>query len=133
MSRSIAAIALLVPDYDAAIAHYCGDLGFELIEDTDLGSGKRWVRIRAGQSGATLLLAKAQGKEQQKAIGNQSGGRVFLFLETDNFAQDHAAFVAKGVYFTEIPRNEAYGQVAVFKDRFGNRWDLIERTQKDTL
>jgi len=125
-SRSIASVALVVADYDEAIAFYVGCLGFDLVEDTPLGGGKRWVRVRPGGSGATLLLAKADGIVQSARIGDQAGGRVFLFLETDNFARDHALFVEKGVRFLEPPRHEAYGSVAVFEDIYGNKWDLIE-------
>jgi len=127
MSRSIATIALLVPDYDAGIAFYVEQLGFDLVEDSDLGGGKRWVRVRPrGGQGATLLLARAADAVQRAAIGNQAGGRVGFFLETDDFARDHAAMLAAGVTFAEPPRTEAYGMVAVFVDPFGNRWDLIE-------
>lgn len=120
----LAHIALLIPDYDEAIAWFTGALGFTLLEDTDLGGGKRWVRVSPGE-GAEFLLARAVG-DQRAAIGGQGGGRVWLFLETDDFARDHAAFQARGVPFEEPPRHEAYGIVAVFNDPWGNRWDLIE-------
>ena len=122
---TLATITLLVPDYDAGIAFYRYALGFALIEDTDLGSGKRWVVV-GPENGARLLLAKASGDVQRAAIGNQTGGRVSFFLETDNFADTHARFTAAGVTFHEEPRHEPYGTVAVFSDPFGNRWDLIE-------
>ena len=122
----IALITLLVPDYDAGIAFYCGVLGFDCVEDTDLGGGKRWVRVAPPGSDAALLLARAEGEAQRAAIGNQTGGRVGFFLQTDDFARDHAAFRAAGVAFLEDPRHEPYGTVAVFGDPFGNRWDLIE-------
>jgi catechol 2,3-dioxygenase-like lactoylglutathione lyase family enzyme len=126
MRRRLAAVAILVPDYDAAIAHYLGDLGFALIEDSDLGGGKRWVLVAPRPDAETrLLLARAATPEQAAAIGAQAGGRVFLFLETDDFAGDHARLTARGVVFEEAPRREAYGTVAVFRDAFGNRWDLI--------
>lgn len=126
MSR-IAAVTLVVPDYDEAIAHYCTGLGFDLIEDTDLGGGKRWVLIATpGATETRLLLGKASNDAQRAAIGNQAGGRVFLILFTDDFARDHARFSQAGVVFTEAPRHEAYGTVAVFRDRFGNLWDLLE-------
>jgi catechol 2,3-dioxygenase-like lactoylglutathione lyase family enzyme len=125
MKRRLAAISILVPDYDEAIAHYCGDLGFELIGDTPLADGKRWVEVGTG-AGLRLLLARAVNDRQRAAIGDQSGGRVFLFLETDDFERDHAAFLSRGVRFRETPRRESYGVVAVFEDRFGNLWDLIE-------
>jgi catechol 2,3-dioxygenase-like lactoylglutathione lyase family enzyme len=127
MSMRIATIALVVPDYDAGIAFYVGKLGFALVADTDMGGGKRWVAVApADGDGARLLLAKADGGRQAAAIGNQAGGRVGFFLETDDFARDHAAFGAAGVRFLESPRHEEYGTVAVFEDPFGNRWDLIE-------
>ena len=117
--------ALLVPDYDEAIAFFRDALGFRLHQDTDLGSGKRWV-VMSGLTGAKLLLARAANDEQSKAIGNQTGGRVGWFLETDDFAADHGRMAAYGVDFTDGPREEAYGTVAVFTDPWGNRWDLIE-------
>jgi catechol 2,3-dioxygenase-like lactoylglutathione lyase family enzyme len=125
--RRIATVALLVSDYDEAIAWYCGKLGFALLDDADLGGGKRWVTVApaAGQ-GARLLLAKAEGAAQLSRVGDQAGGRVFLFLETDDFWRDHAAMLARGVEFKEEPRREAYGRVAVFADLYGNLWDLIE-------
>ena len=127
MNTSVATVALLVHDYDEAIAFFTGALGFGLIADTPLGEGKRWVLVApAGGRGARLLLAKADGDEQTERIGDQTGGRVGFFLETDDFARDHAAFTAKGVVFLEEPRHEAYGSVAVFVDLCGNRWDLIE-------
>jgi catechol 2,3-dioxygenase-like lactoylglutathione lyase family enzyme len=123
----IGAFALLVPDYDEAIAHYCGDLGFELVEDSDLGGGKRWVLVAPRGSGETrLLLARAATSDQGQAVGNQAGGRVFLFLHSDDFDRDHARFSAAGVNFLEVPRDEPYGRVCVFRDRFGNLWDLLE-------
>src|SRR6185369_7121035 len=125
---SIAHIALVVRDYDEAIDWYTRVLGFELIEDTPRGPGKRWVLVAPrGSNGTALLLAKAVGEEQASRIGNQAGGRVFLFLHTDDFARDHRVFVARGVRFTETPRHESYGSVAVFEDLYGNRWDLLER------
>lgn len=125
--RFLSAIALIVPGYDEALNFYVGKLGFALIEDTDMGGGKRWVLIAPDpQSQTRLLLAKAAGADQTVAIGNQTGGRVFLFLNTDDFARDHAQMLAKGVTFLEAPRQEAYGSVAVFADPFGNKWDLIE-------
>lgn len=122
----LGAISLLVADYDAAVAWFTHSLGFALIEDTDLGGGKRWVKVapRGGQT--ALILAKATTPEQVAQIGNQGGGRVWLFLNTDDFARDHAAMSAAGVRFLEAPRHEAYGWVAVFADCSGNRWDLIE-------
>lgn len=125
----LARIALLVPDYDEAIRFYVDRLGFTLVEDTILTPAKRWVVVcppGAPEDGAALLLARADGPEQERFVGNQAGGRVFLFLHTDDFARDHAAFCANGVCFLEESRHEPYGIVAVFADPFGNRWDLIE-------
>ncbi len=124
--RRLATVALVVRDYDEAIAWYTDKLGFALTEDVDLGGDKRWVTLSVGNSGARLLLAKAEAERQVSRVGDQTGGRVFLFLETENFARDHAAMLAKGVIFKEEPRHEAYGTVAVFADLYGNLWDLIE-------
>lgn len=127
VSQAIAHLALLVRDYDEAIAFFVDALGFQLLEDTPLGPEKRWVRVApAGGRGAALLLARAATPEQQAQIGNQAGGRVFLFLETDDFARDHASMLTRGVRFLEAPRREDYGTIAVFEDLYGNRWDLIE-------
>lgn len=123
----LARLALLVPEYDEAIAYYTGALGFTLVEDTTLAPGKRFVVVSAG-SGATLLLVRASGPEQVARIGDQTGGRVFLFLHTDDFWRDYNAFAARGVRFTEAPRHEAYGTVVVFADRYGNLWDLVQPT-----
>jgi catechol 2,3-dioxygenase-like lactoylglutathione lyase family enzyme len=122
----IATVALLVEDYDAAIAFFVGRLGFRLVEDTRLDADKRWVVVAPAGGGAALLLARAVGPDQRARIGDQTGGRVGFFLETDDFARDHAAFRAAGVDFLEEPRRESYGIVAVFADLHGNRWDLIE-------
>ena len=124
--RSVAAVAILVPDYQEAIEYFVGSLGFTLVEDTRLSEEKRWVLVSPG-SGTSLLLAKAKGERQRAAIGNQSGGRVFLFLTTDDFWRDYRTYMSRGVEFLEEPRHEEYGMVAVFADRYGNRWDLIER------
>lgn len=127
MSLSIATVSLVVSDYDEAIAFYCERLGFALVADTDMGGGKRWVVVAPpGGSGAQLLLARADGEAQRAAIGNQGGGRVMFFLQTSDFARDHAAMTARGVRFLEAPRHEAYGSVAVFEDLYGNKWDLIQ-------
>jgi catechol 2,3-dioxygenase-like lactoylglutathione lyase family enzyme len=128
MSRQrLAHVAIVVRDYDEASAWDTSRLGFELFEDRAVAPGKRWVLVAApGGSGASLLLARAANAEQASRIGNQSGGRVFLFLHTDYFARDHAAILARGVRFVESPRHEPYGTVAVFEDLCGNRWDLIE-------
>jgi len=128
MSRRLALTALLVHDYDEAIRFFTRALGFALLEDSPSGPGKRWVRVSpAGGVGGELLLARAATPEQERAIGNQSGGRVFLFLETDDFHRDVARMRAEGVRFTEEPRHEPYGTVVVFLDLYGNRWDLIGR------
>ena len=125
--RRLATVALVVRDYDEAIAWYGDKLDFALAEDVALGDGKRWVTVTPGNSGgARLLLAKAEGERQASRIGDQTGGRVFLFLETDDFSRDHTAMLAKGVAFQETPRHEVYGTVAVFSDLYGNLWDLIE-------
>ena len=129
---TIALVTLVVPEYDAGIAFYVGRLGFELIEDTDMGGGKRWVVVSAGHNGtegANLLLAQASNDAQRAAIGNQTGGRVGFFLETTDFAGTHARLCAAGVKFHEQPRHESYGSVAVLSDPFGNRWDLLERKE----
>jgi len=127
MSTAIATITLVVADYDAAIAFYRDRLGFILIADTDMGHGKRWVVVGpASERGARLLLAKADGADQVAAIGNQTGGRVMLFLETDDFEHDYEAMRANGVVFLETPRHEPYGSVAVFEDLYGNKWDLLQ-------
>lgn len=123
--RGLSAVTLLVSDYDEAIRHYVDVLGFELVENSDLGGGKRWVRVRFGE-GADFLLARAADDAQRAAIGAQAGGRVSFFLETDDFARDHAAMLARGADFRETPRHEAYGTVAVFADLYGNLFDLIE-------
>jgi catechol 2,3-dioxygenase-like lactoylglutathione lyase family enzyme len=125
--QSITQITFLVREYAEAISFFTQKLGFTLLEDADLGAGKRWVVVRpANTSGANLLLARAATPEQAAAIGNQAGGRVFLFLHTDNFERDHAAMIARGVRFLELPRMEPYGTVAVFEDLYGNKWDLLE-------
>lgn len=127
MVQNLNAVTLVVRDYDEAIEFYTKKVGFDLVEDTKLGDGKRWVLVAPRGSGGThLLLAKADGERQQARIGDQTGGRVFLFLQTDDFDRDHAAMQQAGVRFREAPRNEAYGTVAVFEDLYGNLWDLIE-------
>ena len=129
MSRRLASVAYVAPDYDEAIAFFCDKLGFSLIEDVDLGGGKRWVVV-GGAGGANLVIARAADERQRAAIGEAAGGRVAFFLETDDFARDHALFSARGVRFLEAPRREPYGTVAVFVDAFGVKWDLIERSAK---
>jgi catechol 2,3-dioxygenase-like lactoylglutathione lyase family enzyme len=127
MSQRLSLISVLVSDYDQAIAFYVGKLNFDLREDTELAPDKRWVVVAPSGGGSGLLLAKAANERQARAIGEQSGGRVFLFLETDDFKRDHAIYVQRGIRFVEEPRLESYGTVAVFEDLYGNRWDLIER------
>ena len=125
MSR-LGAVSLLVRDYDEAIAFYVGTLGFQLSEDTDMGGGKRWVRVTPKGGETSLLLARATTAEQTARVGDQAGGRVWLFLETDDLMRDHAAWLSAGVHFRETPRHETYGKVVVFEDLYGNAWDLIE-------
>ncbi|GAB3423202.1 VOC family protein [Flindersiella endophytica] len=125
----LALVTLVVGDYDEAIAYYTGVLGFRLQEDTDLGGGKRWVVVAPpghSQNGAALLLAKAAGEHQASRVGDQTGGRVAFFLQTDDFDQEYARLARAGVEFTEEPRTETYGQVVVFRDLYGNRWDLLQ-------
>lgn len=130
MNSHIAMIAVLVRDYDEAIAWYRDALGFALLEDDDRGGGKRWVRMApAGNTHFSLILARAVTPAQEASIGNQHGGRVGFFLHTDDFARDHARLSAAGAHFEESPRHETYGTVVVFRDLYGNRWDLIERRQ----
>lgn len=125
--QSLGAIAFLVHDYDEAIAFFVDALGFSLMEDTAQGEGKRWVTVAPrGSEGTKLLLARATDDGQRAQVGKQGGGRVFLFLHTDDFAADHARMRAHGVRFREEPRHEAYGTVAVFDDLYGNGWDLIQ-------
>lgn len=129
MATRLALTTLVVPDYDAGITFFVGALDFELIEDSDMGGGKRWVVV-GGRDGGRLLLARAANDAQAAAIGNQSGGRVGFFAHTDNFKGTQTRLVDGGAIFHEEPRHESYGTVAVFSDPFGNRWDLIE--PKDT-
>src|SRR5262245_3196850 len=127
MRQHIGYVCLLVRDYDEAISYYTGQLGFGLVEDTNLGNGKRWVLIApSGSLETRILLAKAVTVDQTQHIGNQTGGRVFLFLHTDDFCE---AYRSKGVLFREEPRVEPYGIVAVFDDLYGNRWDLLQLTR----
>jgi predicted enzyme related to lactoylglutathione lyase len=128
MKQTLAQIAIVVRDYDEAIAWYTRCLDWILKEDIDLGTGKRWVILKPpGEEGAGLLLAKAATPEQLAAVGNQTGGRVFLFLHTDDFHSDYERMKQRGVTFLSEPRTESYGTVAVFVDLYGNKWDLIEK------
>ena len=124
--RRIALVTVVVADYDEAIAFYTERLGFVLVADTDLGDGKRWVVVAPGDGSAGLLLARATDDPQRARVGDQTGGRVGFFLETDDFDRDHAAMQAAGVTFLEEPRREPYGTVAVFADLYGNLFDLIQ-------
>ena len=128
MHQQIAHIALVVADYDEAIRFYTDKLNFTLIEDTVLSETKRWVLVAPpGSAGCCLLLAKAANEEQQSRVGNQTGGRVFLFLYTDDFWRNHKAMIEKGIVFVREPVEESYGTVAVFRDLYGNLWDLIQK------
>lgn len=123
----IAHFTIVVRDYDEAIAWFTQKLGFRLVEDTTLSVTKRWVLVAPpGDGSASIVLGRAADEAQKAAIGNQTGGRVGFFLQTDDFERDHRAFIARGVEFTEPPRAEEYGIVAIFRDLYGNKWDLIE-------
>jgi len=126
VGQQITSVALVVREYDEAIDYFTRCLGFTLVEDAPLGVGKRWVVVRPSGGGTALLLARAATPEQSTRVGNQTGGRVFLFLHTDDFWRDYQAFQSRGVRFVEQPREEAYGTVAVFTDLYGNRWDLVQ-------
>ncbi|WP_337268005.1 VOC family protein [Oryzifoliimicrobium ureilyticus] len=129
--RSLFLVTLLVDDYDAAKSFYCDMLDFVCVEDQPLAKDKRWLVVKPSTSnGAALLLAEATTSAQKTALGRQSGDRVCFFLSTDNFERDYRAMVAKGVDFLEEPRHEAYGTVAVFRDPYGNKWDLIEHSDR---
>lgn len=131
IKQSIGAISLVVKDYDEAIDFYVNKCQFELLEDTAMPEGKRWVRVAPQNSeGTALLLAKADGEQQLNAVGQQAGGRVWLFLETNDFYRDYQYMKNAGVKFNETPREEVYGTVAVFEDLYGNKWDLIQTAQK---
>jgi catechol 2,3-dioxygenase-like lactoylglutathione lyase family enzyme len=128
MKQRISNVMLVVDDYDRAIEFFTAALGFVVHEDSQMGPGKRWVRVGpAGSAGPSIVLGKAITPEQRASIGNQTGGRVFLFLETDDFWRDYRRLEAKGARFTETPREEPYGMVVVFLDLYGNKWDLIGR------
>ena len=134
MKQRLAHIAIVVSDYDEAIKFYTEKLHFELIEDTKLSEAKRWVLVRPkGADGCCLLLAKAANEEQQSRVGNQTGGRVFLFLHTDNFERDYQNLLDHQIEIVRQPQREEYGTVAVFKDLYGNLWDLIEPTGENKL
>lgn len=126
MTTTLGMITIVVDEYDRAIKHYVEDLGFTLIEDTELSPEKRWVVVAPSSEGAQILLAKAANPQQTAAVGNSTGGRVGYFLYTENFQQTYEEYLSRGIEFTETPRQEVFGQVVVFKDRYGNKWDLIE-------
>ena len=129
MARAIASVALVVREYDEAIAFFTDALRFTVREDTPVGGGKRWVVVAPQASGTSLLLARAATDEQRAAVGNQTGGRVFLFLHTDDFWGDYQHMRSRGVRFVEEPREEAYGRVVVFLDLYGNKWDLVQHAE----
>jgi len=126
--NTLGMIAIVIDDYDLAISHYVNDLGFTLIEDKEMTPEKRWVVVAPGKDGAKILLAKAANDQQRAAIGNSTGGRVGFFMYTTNFNRTYETYSSRGIEFIETPRQEAYGQVVVFKDKYGNKWDLIEST-----
>jgi catechol 2,3-dioxygenase-like lactoylglutathione lyase family enzyme len=126
MAIELSAVTYLVKDYDEAIQWFTQSLGFQLLEDTDMGGGKRWVRVAPAKTGTCLVLAKASDTAQLRAIANVAGGRVAYFLYTDDFSKSQAGMIKAGIVFREQPRHEPYGTVAVFEDLYGNGWDLIE-------
>lgn len=123
-------VAIVIDEYDAAISHYVNDLGFALIEDKEMTPEKRWVVVAPSKDGAKILLAKAANEQQRAAIGNSTGGRVGFFMYTTNFNETYKTYSSRGIEFIETPRQEVYGQVVVFKDKYGNKWDLIESTSR---
>jgi len=125
--NTLGMIAIVVDDYDIAISHYINDLGFTLLEDKQMSPEKRWVVVAPSTQGAKILLAKAANEKQISAIGNSTGGRVGFFMYTTDFSETYKSYKSRGVEFIEQPRQEAYGQVVVFKDKYGNKWDLIEQ------
>ena len=127
--NTLGMIAVVVDEYDLAISHYVNDLGFTLIEDKEMTPEKRWVVVAPSSDGARILLAKAANDIQKAAIGNSTGGRVAFFMYTTNFNETYNVYKSRGVEFIESPRQEAYGQVVVFKDKYGNKWDLIEHNE----
>jgi len=129
MGQRITNLALVVRDYDEAIDFYVDKVGFELMEDTPMEPGKRWVVVKPKGSNTGLILAKAKNDHQAIRVGDQTGGRVFLFIETDHFDSDYERMLQAGVHFTEQPRSEPYGKVVVWQDLYGNKWDLIQRKQ----
>ena len=128
--NTLGMIAIVVDEYDAAISHYVNDLGFTLIEDKEMTPVKRWVVVAPSNDGAKILLARAVTDQQRAAIGNSTGGRVGFFMYTTKFTETYENYKTRGIEFVEQPRQEIYGQVVVFKDRYGNKWDLIESKAK---
>ena len=128
--NTLGMIAIVVDEYDAAISHYVNDLGFTLIEDKEMTPEKRWVVVAPSNNGAKILLARAVTDQQRAAIGNSTGGRVGFFMYTTKFTETYENYKTRGIEFVEQPRQEIYGQVVVFKDRYGNKWDLIESKAK---
>jgi uncharacterized glyoxalase superfamily protein PhnB len=126
MMNTLGMIAIVIDDYDLAITHYVNDLEFTLIEDKVMSPEKRWVVVAPSKDGAKILLAKAANEQQKAAIGNSTGGRVGFFMYTTSFVETYESYKSRGIEFIETPRQEAYGQVVVFKDKYGNKWDLIE-------
>jgi uncharacterized glyoxalase superfamily protein PhnB len=124
--NTLGMIAIVIDDYDLAITHYVNDLEFTLIEDKVMSPEKRWVVVAPSKDGAKILLAKAANEQQKAAIGNSTGGRVGFFIYTTSFVETYESYKSRGIEFIETPRQEAYGQVVVFKDKYGNKWDLIE-------
>jgi uncharacterized glyoxalase superfamily protein PhnB len=125
--NTLGMIAIVIDDYDVAISHFVNDLGFTLIEDKVMSPEKRWVVVAPSKEGARILLAKAANDQQRSAIGNSTGGRVGFFMYTTNFMETYETYNSRGIEFIEQPRQELYGQVVVFKDKYGNKWDLIEQ------
>ena len=129
--NTLGMIAIVIDEYDLAIAHYVNDLGFRLIEDKVMSPEKRWVVVAPSSEGAKILLAKATNEQQKAAIGNSTGGRVGFFMYTTDFVETYENYKSKGIEFLEQPRQEVYGQVVVFKDKYGNKWDLIEQKKME--
>jgi len=127
--NTLGMITIVIDDYALAISHYVNDLGFALIEDKEMTPEKRWVVVAPSSDGAKILLAKAANDAQKAAIGNSTGGRVAFFFYTTNFNETYNAYKSRGIEFIESPRQEVYGQVVVFKDKYGNKWDLIEQNE----
>jgi len=132
MMNTLGMITIVIDEYDAAIKHYVEDLGFTLIEDSTLTPDKRWVVVAPSDQGARILLAKAASETQKAAIGNSTGGRVGFFMYTTEFSQTYELYKSRGIRFIDEPRQESYGRVVVFTDKYGNKWDLIEQNEIDS-